>query len=137
MQYLLDTNAVCEATAKNPEATVLEWIDAHSEECNLSCVSLGEIWKGLHRLSEGKRKRSLTLWAEGLENDFSAQILDLDTPTLKAWGKLYAKHEAKGFNMDLMHSLIAATALAHNLTIVTRNTADFPSDVKILNPWIT
>lgn len=135
MRYLLDTNAVCEATAKNPEATVLGWIDAHTEECCLSCVSLGEIWKALHRLPEGKRKRALTLWAEGLEKDFSDQILDLDTPTLKIWGKLYAKHESKGFNMDVTDSLIAATALNHQLTVVTRNTADFPPDVKILDPW--
>ena len=135
MKYLLDTNVVCEATARQPEATVLAWIDAHADTCFLSSVSLGEIWKGLHRLPEGKRKRALIQWVDGLENDFSGQILELDTMTLKAWGKLYAKHEAKGFNMDVMDSLIAATALVHQLTVVTRNTADFPADVKTLNPW--
>ena len=135
MRYLLDTNAICDATAKNPEASVLKWIDAHTDECALSCVSLGEIWKGLHRMPEGKRKRALTHWADGLESDFSKQILGLDTTTLKIWGKLYAKHEAKGFNLDVMDSLIAATALAHGLTVVTRNTIDFPQDVKIFNPW--
>ena len=135
MRYLLDTNAICEATAKNPEASVLKWIDDNTDECALSCVSLGEIWKGLHRMPEGKRKRTLTRWADELESDFSKQILSLDTTTLKIWGKLYAKHEAKGFNLDVMDSLIAATALAHGLTVVTRNTIDFPQDVKIFNPW--
>jgi predicted nucleic acid-binding protein len=135
MRYLLDTNAICEATAKNPEASVLKWIDANTDECALSCVSLGEIWKGLHRMPEGKRKRTLTRWADELESDFSKQILSLDTTTLKIWGKLCAKHEAKGFNLDVMDSLIAATALAHGLTVVTRNTIDFPQDVKIFNPW--
>ncbi len=135
MKYLLDTNAICEATAKNPEASVLKWIDANTDECALSCVSLGEIWKGLHRMPEGKRKRTLTRWADELESDFSKQILSLDTTTLKIWGKLCAKHEAKGFNLDVMDSLIAATALAHGLTVVTRNTIDFPQDVKIFNPW--
>jgi predicted nucleic acid-binding protein len=135
MKYLLDTNVVCEATAKLPESSVLAWIEAHSHECYLSSVSLGEIWKGLHRLPDGKRKRGLALWADGLESDFSEQILDLDTITLKSWGKFYAKHEAKGFNMDVMDSLIAATALVHQLTVVTRNTADFPADMKTLNPW--
>ena len=86
-------------------------------------------------MPEGKRKRALTHWADGLESDFSKQILGLDTTTLKIWGKLYAKHEAKGFNLDVMDSLIAATALAHGLTVVTRNTIDFPQDVKIFNPW--
>lgn len=135
MKYLLDTNVVCEGTAKRPEARVLAWIETHAYECFLSSVSLGEIWKGLHRLPEGKRKRALVHWADGLESDFAEQILGLDTMTLKLWGKLYAKHEAKGFNMDVMDSLIAATAQAHQLTIVTRNTADFPADVKMFNPW--
>ena len=136
MAYLLDTNVVCEGTAKQPEARVLAWIEAHAHKCFLSSVSLGEIWKGLHRLPEGKRKRGLMQWAEALENDFAAQTLGLDTPTLKAWGKLYAKHEAKGFNMDVMDSLIAATALVRQLTVVTRNTSDFPSDVKTVYPWV-
>ncbi|MCX6857292.1 MAG: hypothetical protein NTV80_20580 [Verrucomicrobia bacterium] len=70
-----------------------------------------------------------------LETDFAKQLLGLDTVTLKTWGKLYAKHEAKGFNMDVMDSLIAATVLVHGLVVVTRNTADFPSDVKTCNPW--
>jgi predicted nucleic acid-binding protein len=135
MKYLLDTNVVCEATARYPEATVLAWIESHAHECYLSSVSLGEIWKGLHRLPEGKRKRGLVRWAEELESDFAMQILGLDTMTLKFWGKLYAQHEAKGFNMDVMDSLIAATALVHQLTMVTRNTADFPTDVKTFNPW--
>lgn len=135
MKYLLDTNVVCEATARNPEATVLAWIQTHADECFLSSVTLGEISKGLHRLPEGKRKRGLVQWADGLESDFAEQILGLDTITLKSWGKLYAKHEAKGFNMDVMDSLIAATALVHQLTVVTRNTADFPADVKTINPW--
>ncbi len=135
MKYLLDTNVVCEATARLPEATVLAWIETHAHECFLSSVSLGEIWKGLHRLPEGRRKRGLVQWADGLESDFADQILGLDTITLKAWGKLYAKHEAKGFNMDVMDSLMAATALVHQLTVVTRNTGDFPTDVKTFNPW--
>lgn len=135
MKYLLDTNVVCEATARHPAATVLAWIESHANECFLSCVTLGEIWKGLHRLPEGKRKRALVRWADGLEGDFTEQILGLDTLTLKSWGKLYAKHEAKGFNWDVMDSLIAATALVHQLTVVTRNTADFPADVKTVNPW--
>lgn len=135
MKCLLAANVVCDATGKHPAATVLAWIEAHAHECLLSSVSLGEIWKGLHRLPEGKRKRGLVQWADGLENDFTEQILGLDTTLLKSWGKLYAKHEAIGFNMDVMDSLIAATALVHRLTVVTRNTVDFPRDVSTLNPW--
>ena len=135
MQYLLDTNVICEATAKKPDARVMAWIEAHAHECFLSSVSLGEIWKGVHRLPEGKQKRGLMEWAEGLEHDFSGQLLGLDVSTLKSWGKLYAKQEARGFNMDVMDSLIAATALEQGLTVVTRNTSDFPPEVPMLNPW--
>lgn len=135
MKYLLDTNVVCEGTAKRPDARVLMWIEAHAHECFLSSVSLGEIWKGIHRLPEGKRKRGLMEWAEEIENDFAGQTLGLDTAAMKIWGKLYARHEAKGFSMDVLDSLIAATALEHHLTVATRNVSDFPSDVKTVNPW--
>ena len=83
MKYLLDTHVVCEATSRHPEKAVLAWIEAHAHECFLSSISLGEIWKGLHRLPEGRRKRSLLQWADDLENEFSRQILGLDTATLK------------------------------------------------------
>lgn len=135
MKYLLDTNVVCEATARHPNEAVLNWIAAHSHECAISNVTLGEIWKGIHRLPEGKRKRSLTLWADSVERDFEDQLLELDTVTMKTWGKLYARQESIGFNMDVMDSLIAATALVHHLTVITRNTRDFPAEIKIRNPW--
>lgn len=135
MRFLLDTNVVCEATSKQPDAKVLRWCGKHTEESVLSCVTLGEIWKGVHLMPEGKRKASLASWASALESDFGEAILPLDSETLKNWGKLYAKHEAKGFNMTVLDSLIAATALTHGLVLVTRNTSDFPADVKTVNPW--
>lgn len=135
MTYLLDTNVVCEATAKHPEPRVLKWIETHARESMLSCVTLGEIWKGIHRLPEGKRKRGLAAWVDSIEQDFSEQCLGLDTPTFKIWGDLYAKNESKGFQLDVMDSLIAAQALRHGLIITTRNTADFPAGVKTINPW--
>jgi len=136
MDYLLDTNVLCEITAKRPEPGVVRWIEAHASRCCLSGVSLGEIWKGIHRLPEGKRKRRLADWAEGIEEDFRDRILGLDTEAMKTWGKLYAKHEARGFNLDVMDSLLAALAIVHNLTLATRNTSDFPSDVPTTNPWV-
>jgi predicted nucleic acid-binding protein len=135
MNYLLDTNVVCEATAKQPDLKVLAWCERHAGECVLSCVTLGEIWKGIHLLPEGKRRTAFAVWAEGIERDFQNVTLALDAKTLKAWGNLYAKNEAKGFNMSVLDSLIAATALVHGLTIVTRNGRDFPPDVKTVNPW--
>ena len=54
----------------------------------------------------------------------------------KVWGNLYAKHEAKGFNMGIFDSLLGATAISHQLILVTRNTGDFPKEVKTVNPWL-
>ena len=135
MKYLLDTNVVCEATAKQPEPCMMKWMDAHAHESVLSSVSLGEIWKGIHRLPEGKRKRGLTHWVEGLEEDFPEQCLGLDSATFKIWGRLYAANEAKGIQLDVMDSLLAAQALEHRLIIATRNTADYPAEIKTINPW--
>ena len=86
MNYLLDTNVICEATAKRPDARVLAWSEAHTDECGLSCLSLGEIWKGIHLLPEGKRKRAIAHWATGIESDFTDRMLNLDSGILKALG---------------------------------------------------
>lgn len=137
MTYLLDTNVISAATAKHPNASVLRWVEAHSDKCGLSCVSLGEIWKGIHILPEGKRKQALSRWATEIEDHFQNRIIDLDVEVLKMWGKLYATQGAKGFNMGILDSLLAATALVHDLTVATRNTSDFPSEVKTVNPWET
>jgi predicted nucleic acid-binding protein len=135
MTYLLDTNVVCETTAKQPNTRVLAWCELNAEQCCLSCVSLGEIWKGIYLLPDGKRKQSLSAWAAGIERDFSDRLIDLDIKVLKAWGRLYAEHEGKGFNMGILDSLLAATALVHDLSIATRNTQDFPREVRTVNPW--
>lgn len=136
MAYLLDTNVVSEAASRNPDAKVVSWCEAHSRESHLSCITLGEIWKGIHMMPDGKRKTSLNLWATRLETELPNPSLPLDAETFKIWGKLYADHEAKGFNLGVLDSLLAATALRYDLVVVTRNTADFPADVKTINPWL-
>ncbi len=136
MTYLLDTNVVSEAMARQPEPTVMAWCEAHMAECGLSCVTLGEIWKGIQLLPEGKRKKSYAVWAEGIERDYGNVCLPLDTAVLKEWGRLCGKHQAKGRNLGILDSLIAATAILHGLIVVTRNTADFPPEVKTVNPWL-
>jgi toxin FitB len=136
MTYLLDTNVVCEATARQPDPKVLAWCTAHVSECCLSCVTMGEIWKGIQLLPDGKRKKSYATWALNIERDHAASRLTLDISVLKEWGKLCGKHQAKGLNLGVLDSLIAATAIVHDLTVVTRNTGDFPPEVKTLNPWL-
>jgi predicted nucleic acid-binding protein len=136
MAYLLDTNVVCESMSRKADPQVLEWLEFHSEDCFLSCVTLGEIWKGIHRMPAGKRKAAVGRWAEELEENFGCRCLALNTGTLKVWGKLCAANQARGFNLGILDSLIAATALDHKLPVVTRNTKDFPREVKTFNPWV-
>jgi predicted nucleic acid-binding protein len=136
MTYLLDTNVVCEATARKPEARVLAWSAANADECSISCITLGEVWMGIHLLPEGKRKQAIARWAIGIERDFAERVMALDSEVLKVWGELYARHESKGLNLDVLDSLLSATALVHDLTIATRNTRDFSPEVRTVNPWL-
>lgn len=137
MTYLLDINVISAATANHSNASVLRWVEAHSDNCGFYRVSLREIWKGIHILPEGKRKQALSRWAIEIEDHFQNRIFDLDVEVLKVWGNLYATQVAKGFNMGILDSLLAASALVQDLTIATRNTSDFPSEVKTVNPWDT
>jgi toxin FitB len=93
MTYLIDTNVVSHAMARNKEPKVLKWYLDHEHECCLSCVTLGEIWKGIHLMPEGKRRTSLSNWAIRIERDFGEACLPLDVETLKVWGRLYARGE--------------------------------------------
>ena len=135
MKFLLDTNVISEGVAKAPDAKVLVWLETHTNECALSSLSLGEIWKGIHLLPTGKRKTNLLRWADGVASDFRSVTLDLDRDVVRVWAKLCAKHEAKGNNLCVMDSLLAATAIFHGLTLVTRNTKHFPPEVLVLNSW--
>ena len=135
MAFLLDTNVVCESMSRNPDARVLGWLEFHSEDCFLSCVTLGEVWKGIYSMPAGKRKVSVSRWADDLEVRFAERCFALDSKTLKVWGHLCAANKARGFNLGALDSLIAATALMHKLPVATRNTKDFPHEVKTFNPW--
>jgi predicted nucleic acid-binding protein len=135
MIYLLDTNVVCESMARQPEPKVLKWCESHFEKSYLSCVTIGEIWKGISLLPEGKRKKVYASWVAEIEQDYAHVSLPLDTSVLKVWGKLCGKHQANGNNLGIIDSLIAATAITHGLILATRNTKDFPREVKTFNPW--
>ncbi len=136
MRYLLDTNVICESVAKQPDKNVMSWMALHQHESALSCVTFGEIWKGIHRLPEGKRRETTMIWVNRIEDDFRETILPLNLEVLKIWGQLFSECQARGLNLTIMDSLLAATALADELTLVTRNTRDFPAEVPTLNPWL-
>jgi len=135
MRYLLDTNVLSESSNPQPNERVMAWLDAHDHETHLSTISLGEIVKGIELLQVGKRRKEIADWFERLQRWAGPRLLSPTEDVMSEWGRLCARHERKGRRLPVLDSLIAATALAHGLTLVTRNTSDYPSEVSVINPW--
>ena len=138
MSFLLDTNVVSEWTKPRPNAGVVEWLArVEEDEVFLSVVTVAEIRHGIERLPAGDRRRRLDEW---LRNDlalrFEGRIIGVGGAIADEWGRMIARREVRGRPMSAMDALIAATAQVHDLTVVTRNAADFQASVKnVMNPW--
>jgi len=138
MKYLLDTCVISELVTKNPNPHVVAFIDAlDPEDVFLSVITIGEIVKGIEKLTASKRKQNLHTWLnEDLLVRFDGKMIHIDTDVVKEWGKLMAHAEAAGRPMPAIDSLIAATVLTHDLALITRNVNDFEStEIEIVNPW--
>lgn len=138
MSYLLDTCVISEALSKKPNSKVLDFVDAlDSDDVYLSVITIGELFKGIEKLPDSRRKTELHEWfTDELLVRYDGKVFPLDVEILMTWGALIARLEANGCPMPAIDSLIAATALAHNLTLVTRNVADFENaGIEIVNPW--
>jgi predicted nucleic acid-binding protein len=136
--FLLDTNIPSEMTRPRPQPSVSAWLDdADDDQLYFSVVSLGEILKGVTLLSESKRRRLLQKWLdETLRPWFEGRILPVNQPIAERWGVLAGKCQMKGRPLKVVDGLIAATALEHDLTVVTRNVKDFAGlGVTVFNPW--
>jgi len=136
--FLLDTNVVSEPRKPRPEPKVDQWLGRTEENSlHLSVITLGELRDGCERLEPGKRRDALDAW---LEREFRAKFDDRILPVTDAvadrWGRIRARREKLGMRIHTQDGLIAATALEHNLTLVTRNVWDFRElGLDIINPW--
>jgi predicted nucleic acid-binding protein len=138
MPFLLDTCAVSEPLQKHPKKEVLEFLGSLvPSESFVSVFALGELWKGIELLPPSRKKTQLADWfREDFEPGFAGRVLPLDRQCMIEWAKLVAHQESRGTPVPVIDSLIAATALAYDLTVVTRNVEDFErSGASILNPW--
>ena len=137
MNYLLDTCVLSEYKKLRPDRKVMAWLDNTADDSLfLSVLTIGEIEKGIVRMSPSKRKTDLEGFVDILLARFDRRLFDLDAPIMRRWGKLVGTLQTKGRILPVIDSLIAATALEHNLTIVTRNQDDFePTGAKVLNLW--
>ena len=136
--YLLDTNCVSEAVRLRPEPRVMSWLESTDEALlHLSVLTLGEIRKGVASLPQSRRRTSLESWLDSeLRARFSSRILPVDLAIADRWGLLAATAKNKGRALSTIDGLLAATAIHHNLTIVSRNDGDFAGmQVQVLNPW--
>ncbi len=134
MSYLVDTNVLSELRRKQPQPEVVAWFTQRPRQTlYLSVLTLGEIRKGIERL-EAARQQPLLDWLEvELPNYFLSRLLAVDAHTADRWGRMLA---SAGRPLPAVDSLLAATALQHDLTLVTRNTADFAdTGVRLINPW--
>jgi predicted nucleic acid-binding protein len=136
--FLLDTNVPSELTRAQSDPQVEKWLEkADDERLFLSVVSLGEIFKGLAVLPASKRRQELQQWIdETLRPWFNGRILPVNERIAERWGALAGECQMKGRGLTMADGLIAATALEHDLTVVTRNVRDFADlGIGVLNPW--
>lgn len=133
MTLLLDTCVVSEAAKPQANEHVREWLTNNDQRLfHISAVTVGEIRYGISRLRDGKRRRELEQWLQIVREDFSGRILPLDETVAIHWGQLRANHP----NVPLVDCQLAATAMAHGFTFVTRNAKDFPfPGLAVFNPW--
>jgi predicted nucleic acid-binding protein len=132
--FLLDANIPSEFRNPQPEPRVVQWVDSVAEDSVFISVV---IRKGCELLDPGKRRKELERWLEAEVREwFAGRILPVTDAIAERWGRLEAHRQRLGQPLNTADGQIAATALEHGLTLVTRNVSDFRDlGVVVFNPW--
>ena len=136
--FLIDTNVISEFVRPDPSERVIRWFEsADPSTLFVSVVTFGEIRLGIEDLPVGKRRTALEQWLEeGVPAWFESNLLPVTKAIADRWGGSRLKPSVKGVTVATADGLIAATALEHSLTVVTRNVKDFAGlGVLLFNPW--
>ena len=134
MSVLVDANVLSEGTKPSPNPRVIEWLRTNERDLVVDPIILGELRFGILLLPRGKKRAGLERWFEnGIRR---LHCLPWDAATGLRWAKLLADLRAAGKAMPIKDSLIAATALTHDLQIATRNRADFERHaIRVVDPF--
>ena len=135
MGYLLDTNVVSEPLRTSPNLNVVRWLQTTSPELqHLSVLSIAELRRRVETMPTGQRREKVRLFIEHhLPAWYGARLLPVTLGIADRWGRLAAE---LGRSLPRFDSLIAATALRHDLRVVTRNVSDFQyPGLEVINPW--
>lgn len=134
MKFLVDADVLSEPTKPRPANQVIDWLRFHEADLVISPVVLGELEYGILLLPAGRKRTRLLHWfSQGAQQ---LKVVEFDGATAHVWAKLLADLKRKGRAMPIKDSLIAATALQHSLTVVTRNTSDYRNaGVGVVNPF--
>lgn len=137
MKFLLDTCVLSELVKPQPDKGVISWMSERTvSELHVSAMTLAEIERGIARLAASRRQADLTHWLRQLKVGFESRVLPFTAETASAWAQMCAALEAQGKPMAAFDSIIAASAIEHGMTLVTRNVSDFKNaPLVLLNPW--
>lgn len=135
MKYLVDASVLSEPTKPTPDPCVVAWLRANERDIAVDPVIVGELRFGILILPKGKKRAALERWFD--EGVRRLHFLPWDADTGRKWAELLARLRTTGKAMPIKDSLIAATALVHDLGVVTRNRADFANaGVRIVDPFV-
>ena len=137
MSFLLDTCVLSELTRPKPHPNVIRWFDTqHAAALFVSVLTIGEIEKGIAALPTGRKKVALSGWLATLRSTYGDRLLPIDAAIAAIWGRTAARIERERGRLAVIDGLIAATAVHHGYTVVTRNVGDFVNTgVALLNAW--
>ncbi len=137
MSFLVDTDVLSDPTRLHPSAKVDAWLSANETQIYTSAITIGELKRGIERLSPGTKRAGLEKWLDKLLTSMAGHVLAYNARVPETWGKMMVDLEKQGHLMPLTDSMIAAIAKRHNLTLVTRNTTHFAhAGLCVINPFI-
>lgn len=137
VDLLLDTCVISEVLHPRGAPRVKTFVaELDPARTFVSVLTVGEILRGLSNLGDGQRKRAITSWLDETEKEFERLLLGVSYEIARTWGEITDNARTRGETIPAVDGLIVATAMVHDLAVVTRNVKDFEvTGVQIVNPW--